>query len=280
MARSPAGTILTETHRKRQESLTALVLRDLLGLWERIVRPDDFATFEAFAEAAAVLVGVRRAESAELAAQYYAQFREAEGVPGTGPLMLAGAATLGDDEATPVVPQQYPQNELSGLLRGAALQAMVQSRRAGESLDTASQRALVAVQGSAVRVALDGGRDLLRDAIAADAEAIGYVRVPDADPCSFCAMLAANGLIKKEITELDRSRWVRGPTGRRMRPRVTRLPKIQVHDHDQCTLEPFFEGSQLPPGAERYRQLWDEVTERQSGRNARIAFRRALEGRA
>jgi len=209
VARTSEARILTETHKRRQEVLTASLLAELVRLWRQIVNPGDPRTFHAFAEAAAAVIGLRRAESAALAADYYAAFRAAEGVGAPGPLIAGTALAAVPGEKPEVVPREVPRERVVGLIRGAALSGMVAAVRAGLSPAEAMNVALVRVQGSASRVVLNGGRDLLSDAVRRDPAAIGWYRVTDDDPCHFCAMLASRGLYKKRVTVVDRTRWVR-----------------------------------------------------------------------
>ncbi|MBA9002018.1 VG15 protein [Thermomonospora cellulosilytica] len=243
MARTPEADVLTRVHRQRQISLAAAVVQDLMQLWRAIVDPNDPSTWQRFAELAATLIGLRRRDSAGLAADYYRAFRTAEGVDEGAPTVVM-AATL----AAPTVGEQ---------VRAAGLAGYAGGRRAGQAPEQAARNGLVRATGTATRMVLSGGRTTLVDSVRADRQALGWIRIVDANPCAFCAMLASRGPVYKSA----------------------RTGGFQAHDHCGCTAEPVYRGSRLPAANARLERLWNEVTQGKSGRNALNAFRRHLEGR-
>jgi len=102
------------------------------------------------------------------------------------------------------------------------------------------------------------GRDTVMAAVESDSECIGFARATGGVACSFCAMLASRGAVFKSSDSGG----------------------FQAHDGCNCTVEPVYSSNPvLPPGAEQYRDLWDEATAGLGGVDARNAFRRALTGR-
>jgi hypothetical protein len=216
LARTPEGAALTRVHQARQDSLAAAVLRDLLALWTSIIDPGDLSTFQRFAELAATMIGLRRRDSAGLAAAYYEQFRRTEEVEG-GPTVVLAAPLAAD--------------AVQGAVRAAGLAGFTNGRRAGQTPEQAARNGFVRAGGTATRLVLDGGRRTLVDSIARDRQALGWLRVTDADPCAFCRVLASRGPEYKSRESAH----------------------FQAHDHDRCTPEPFYQGSQMPALSQGFR---------------------------
>ncbi|MFD4172511.1 VG15 protein [Streptomyces anulatus] len=87
------------------------------------------------------------------------------------------------------------------------------------------------------RLAEMGGRDALADARENDPEVIGYYRKTDADPCGFCAMLAARGAAYTETRNASRS----------TRAFVSEEDPDQYHRNCHCQTLPLFRGVSMPP---------------------------------
>jgi hypothetical protein len=181
MARTDAGAALTARHHGQQVAVRSRVLAALLRLW-RFVDPTNLAgTINPFSAAAAALVQAGHRDSARTASAYYVAFRSAEGARG------AVAVALGSP----------PDADLISIaLRAAGLAGIIRARQAGATPQVAADRGFVRVAGSASNLVLDGGRQTITDATASDPAATGlWLRVTDADPCAFCAMLAARGAV-------------------------------------------------------------------------------------
>jgi hypothetical protein len=248
VARSAAGAELTRQHRAAQQAIRAGLLRDLLALWAAVQVADLAGTIGRFTAAAAVLVRARYQESAETAEEYVTEFRTAEGAAGALTILLA------DPPAALVV---------AGLVRGAALSGVLKGRQRGFSAEAAARNGFVKASGTASNLALDGGRQVVTDATAADRASTGrWQRVAGGSACAFCAMLAS-----------------RGPAFE------ARSAKFEAHPGCSCSAEPVFEGSKLPDTSARYRDLWSEaqrdVLPDVDGTTnpALTAFRRLLEAR-
>jgi hypothetical protein len=102
------------------------------------------------------------------------------------------------------------------------------------------------LSGASSRFALMGGRNTVIQAVATDPSAIGWERVLDDNPCSFCTMHAANGPYTPDMTD------------------------FHPHDNCNCVARPLFRG-QIPVNAELGTK-WRKVTKGKSGKDARMAW--------
>lgn len=239
MARTPEGALLTERHRLLQVRLSAAALRDLLTLWGTVDPTNLAGTIAAFTRAGAVVVRAGRRASAAAASRYYVDFRRMEGVGGHVVMTL---------------PELPPDDKLEGAIRGAGLAGIMNARARGLALDVAHRNGYVKLAGSAAQLVLGGGRETLLGAIHADPQAQGFQRVTDGGACAFCRMVASQGVIYKDEGTAN----------------------FEAHGHCGCSAEPFFEGSQLLPANERFRQEWNEATSGLSGAEALNAYRQSL----
>jgi hypothetical protein len=258
VARTPEGEAITKAFQARQVALTATVLRELLRLWNALVKPGDFSTFQQFAEAAAAIVGLRRQDAVNLAMTYYQEFRVAEDVgtltAPTQTLVFAGASALRempilgvtrelrsepgrviDGSFTPLPALPLDETQVATGLRAASLSSVASARRAGQSYETATKTAFVRTSGTATRLVNDGARDTITRSVKRDDKALGWLRSTDDDPCAFCRMLASRGPVYK----------TRATAG------------FQAHDHDRCHPEPFFEGSVVPRLNQQFKREYD-----------------------
>jgi hypothetical protein len=204
MAATAAGAELTRAYRAGQQALQARSLRELLVLWRAVDVTNLTGTIDLFVRAAVLLTRRDNAESAGLAARYYALFRAAENVPGNAPAVSLAAAPA----------PEY----LSGQLRGAALKGVIDARRAGLAVARAKDQGLVRVTGEFVKQVLAGGRMTILDATKRDRRAVGWVRAGSGSPCSFCRGLIAGGPVYKTAGAAD----------------------FAAHDHCNCTPEPLY----------------------------------------
>lgn len=215
MAVTEAGQALTRRQRQVQLQIRARTLQDFQQLWP-LWTVGDARSFENLMAATVPLVELRRAASAEAAADYYRAFRMVE--EGT-PTSAIPAATV-DPEAVTVS------------LRATGIAQARRSLAAGYTVEAARRTALTTMSGAVTRHVLDGGRRTIEQTIREDRSALGWIRVTDGDPCSFCAMLAARGPVY--LSEGRGSR-VGADFGR---VRGTRRRGDSYHDFCACTVEP------------------------------------------
>lgn len=108
------------------------------------------------------------------------------------------------------------------------------------------------------QLVLDQGRRATIDATEADKEAKGWARVPEPDACSFCAMLVTRGAVYKSRASAS----------------------FETHPNCRCNVEPVFNAYEPTAQIREWQRIWDEqIKGKFSGRDARVAFRQALEGR-
>lgn len=203
MAQTAAGTARSARHRLEQLAVRSALLRDLLRLWP-LFEPTDFATWDRFVPAAAVLVRSRHRDSAGVALRYLADFRRLEGV--TAPL-------------EPVLADPPPEAVTREALRATGLMGTLNARRAGLSLAAAAANGFVRVSGSATRLVLAGGRDTILSTLQDDTAKPGWQRVTGGRACDFCRMLAGRGAVYGAATV-----------------------HFQAHDHCSCMAEPAYRG--------------------------------------
>lgn len=195
MALTDFGRQLTELHRQGQLRIRAETLSEFLQIWPLFDLDDIDGTWPAVAAAIAGVVERQRRESAEQAARYYRQFRQVEGLP---------------DRYDPDPVVALDRQALLGtlfLLGPIGAKKQIARRRPNVAADTTTR-----VAGSVTRQVLNGGRDTLMQAVDREPRAQGWQRVTDADPCDFCADIAAEG--------------------------VQSGAQFQAHDHCGCTTEP------------------------------------------
>lgn len=239
MARTAAGSAITEAHRVIQIRLATGLARDLALLWRPVDPTDIRGTLEPFARAGMAVTLNARRSSASAAQSYYAMFRQVEGVPG---------------EFRPNLARDPDPNVLRGGLFGAGAQGMINGRRRGMDVAKAAENGFVKASGAAIQIAANGGRETLLAAVSSDPQARGYQRVTDGDPCAFCQMIASQGIIAYDESSAG----------------------FESHGHCGCTAEPAFEGSQVRAQNATYRADWEQATAGLSGSDALKAYRSYL----
>lgn len=248
MASTPEAAALTEAHRRGQLALRAATLQDFLTIWRAFAIGDIAGTWPAVEAALVALIQARWAVSAGLAASYYQQFRAAEGVT--------------DDVVTRLAPVPSVA-EIAGPLQ------IIGPKQAGRLVALARPDAaavtLTNVAGEVSRQTLNGGRTTILDTADADPVALGYARVTDGNPCSFCALLASRGPVYRteRAAKLDRS-------------------GEKYHRKCGCSAEPVFDRNAAWPGKGReYAEIYKQAKRnaRKSGDDVTIEFRRLIEGR-
>ncbi|MFD9949693.1 hypothetical protein [Nonomuraea sp. NPDC059022] len=181
--------------------------------------------------------------SAAVANAYYEQARTEAGVPGF---------------YLPVTPEALADELLKVALDATGIAAFKRAIALGRTPEEALHLAGVSLSGSVSRLVLSGGRDAILGNVQRDERAIGWARITDKDPCSWCAMLAS-----------------RGPVFR-----SKRTASFQAHDHCACMAVPVWSRDEawLQHSRDLYEQ-WQKATVGQSGADARKAWRRHWDSR-
>lgn len=243
MAATVVGAQLTELQRVAQLRLAARTIAQMRAVWGLLDPAELDATFERWLRVAIPVVQNNRAASARLAAAYLAAFRQAElGTLADLPVVLAAPADV--KAVTTSLLVTGPGSVKKAMTRGVDL---------ARAVDVAEARSSAA----AMRHALDGGRTLIADTVAADGQALGWARVASSTACAFCAMVASRGPeYGSEATA-----------------------RFDAHDGCRCGAEPVYSpDAAWPANSQRYRDLWDETAK--GSDDPLNSFRRALAGGA
>ncbi|QGH75744.1 head maturation protease [Gordonia phage Syleon] len=141
--------------------------------------------------------------------------------------------------------------------------------------------------GSAIQVAMDGGRDLVDAESRRDERVVAWQRITDANPCYFCALLAANGPVEKRTIYRNNKAW--NVNRRNLLPfapnaafEATGEPDniAKAHDHCRCTLIPVYgDNFHVSEVAKEAAALWKESSKgkRNSPKEALNNYRRAYD---
>lgn len=176
MALTSEGKRLTEAHRLEQIRLGAQGALVAGALWRELDVSNLDASSPSWLLANTVLVDSYFDQSATVAARYVPAYRQAEvGVRG------GAVAAEWNAAATQGVLMLAGPIRVKSLIRDGVA-PMEAHRRAGSAFVGIMRKQILA-----------GGRDTVANSGRADQRAIGYRRVTDGDPCTFCAMLASRG---------------------------------------------------------------------------------------
>lgn len=210
MALTAEGKALTEAHRVGQIAIGARAETTARLLWP-MLDPEQLDRYEP-AWMAATLSALQplHEDSARLASAYIEEYRRAEGAS-SAPL---GAAAWG---------QSYMRENLhlAGPVRVKLL------TKGGMTGAAAASAALTKFGGIARRGVMQGGRMMVHETAKRDGNVVGWRRVTDGDPCTFCAMLATRGPVYGKDT-------LRGDV---LRPARGGGEALLYHGHCGCTGE-------------------------------------------
>ena len=211
MASTAEGRALTEANRLQQLAVAARAVVVSRALWRQLDPMDLDRSLERWLPAQLATLRRFYGESQELTRAYLANYRLAE---------IAGAVE-------PVVTPLFPTAEMrnAALLAGPVRVKMLIGR--GETATSAHAKAFTKFSGIARRQVLDGGRKMIDSTTASDSRAIGWRRVTDGNPCTFCAMLASRGPVYQ----------AKSAQGNVMRPLRGGGSGLRYHGHCGCTAE-------------------------------------------
>lgn len=200
MAATLAGRRLTEAHRLAQARLGAQTVARMRTIW-RLMDPDDVdGSFDRWLAAALPLIQAQRSTSSQLAVNYLTLMKQMEFGP--------------QARLDPVIafPAAFRAVSTSLLVTGplSVKRAMSRGVPIGRAWDTAE----AASSASAMRFALEGGRETITGTTRADPQARGFVRVASGNACNFCEDLAGIEFADDAV--------------------------FQAHDGCSCTAEPVY----------------------------------------
>lgn len=241
---------LSAGYQAQQRVVSSSLIQDivrLLKLLFNVGQPE--ATWPAAQAAIVGMVLASRQRSASIAGPYYQQLRTAAGVSGS---------------IIPASPRDLEPERLTQALDSAGMAVMRQSLRLGATPEKARDRMAVTLSGTASRLALEGGRDVMEATSHDDEDALGWVRVGDGDSCAWCAMLISRGAV-----------FASGKTAGDVR-----YGGAKYHDHDGCQAVPIFDAdSPLLHKSDAMYALWKQITAGHGGEDARKVWRRYWDNR-
>lgn len=196
-----------EDQRAAQIAVKGAFLAQFVPTYELLDFEDIDGSKAAWTEAALASIRQWRQRSADVAVRGYRSAKR---------LFLPGRATI----ATPTIAMDWAAADRAALKSLAVTGPSELKKQIGLGLseDEAKQNGLTAVSGAASRQVLRGGRSTTLQLVAADPQAVGWVRVTSGSPCAFCLMLSSRGPAYKSQESAG----------------------FQAHDHCSCTAVPVF----------------------------------------
>lgn len=244
-----------EVHQVSQEAVAALILPLLQAAWDLLDFDRLEETLPRFRDAVQAVVNHYGQAASAMAAQHFKAVRSRAGVPGR--------------VSIPAV-SPIPDGFVDQMVAEAVAVAMEDVETARGDLDAAAEQ-----------LVLDQGRKQMMTAAALDDAARGWARIPNAGACSFCLMLAlraSNGLLYTSKAAATMNRRSRRNAARPDQP-FKGAGAFKAHDNCRCTVEPVFGRYEATAQVREAQKTWDEVTKGRTGKDARAAFRQAVEGR-
>ena len=313
---------LVEQQRRQQVAVRSGFLAEFLAAWGLLNVADLDATLPGWLRVIMRLIRVFRQESADLALDHYRELRRI-GAPEDALPMPEVAFDLGDlveserrisrvtrtrrSPASAGDPLRWTREPVALRRDGRQPGLTIRWDRAdsaaevalrvtgpinikarvarGESPERAARAALVEASGAASRQVLNGGRNTQMALVHSDRAALGWVRVTDSNPCSFCSMLASRSVTWGPYAKDSFAKANEKFSGKAFEaqhaddPRIVGRGQVKVHDHCQCGIAVVFRRDDpLLDQGKRYRELWDaHIRNRYSGEAALRAWRRLHE---
>lgn len=267
MALSAEAARLTEAHQASQTRRAAVIALLVQRLFQRTVNPADPGTAVRWIDLVLPQIIAASNTSAGLARAYYTAFRILEG-PGLEPFTPEPTIDLPVAEQIRtslwVTGPKALDDKVAKIRRNADISPTLERAMIQDAITEAGDQA----GGAAARHATEGGRAQIKDSVAEDRVALGWLRVTKTNPCYFCAMMASRGPVYQDDSFDDSNELFRGDG------------PAKAHDHCVCSLQPVY--SRKDPGLDRaneWETLWINSTKGKSGSAAVNAFRQAYEGR-
>lgn len=224
--------------RAAQDFLMLMLLRDVLKVWGGLNLQDVRSSWPVLRIAIAALVRERFGLSVAQAQAYYAEARRAAGIAGSFP--------------APSVPLPSPEL-IQATLDSTGPYALLGRIKRSQPVPTAMQNTGVILSGAASRLVLNGARQVILQSVKDDSEAVGWMRVTAANPCSWCAMLASRGASYRSAASAG----------------------FKAHNLCRCTAQAVFSHRDAEALTDSpLRQQWDDATAGLSGKDALNAWRR------
>lgn len=214
----------------------------LAQAWRLVDLNNLQGTLPRFVQAVTAIMRKYAPAAAELASRYYDSTRESSGAGGSPP-----AVTI-----PPISPDAVNQLVVDVV---------------STALDNPSKPPLDALDAEAEQLVLDHGRQQIIQMSQEDPQAKGWARVVEPGACSFCLMLAMRGPVYKSRTTANFRAHKPKPDG--------------SGGLCRCHAEATFNHWEPQASVRAAQKIWDQVVTKpgRMGRDARAAFRQAMEGR-
>lgn len=186
MATAVAARRLSEAHRVAQLKVAHDTIRTVSASWTLLDPTDLDRTFVRWFDAILPAIEGHRATSARIAANYLKTSKQ---------FALGPAAKV-----VPVLALEVPREAVTTSLLVTGPLSIKRAMTRGIQLATAVNTAEGASASTAMRFALDGGRQTIVDTVNTDRQARGWMRETSGKPCDFCEMLAGRGAVYTEAT--------------------------------------------------------------------------------
>lgn len=205
MALTAEGAELTDAHRLEQIALAAQVAARSQVLWRRLSTDDISRSSRPWLATQLALVESAYTASSDMAGDYIDGYRRLESPRNSSPIR---SATFDRETVSNVLMAQGPWR-IKVYIGG------------GMTPEAAHSKVTNNLTGAVRRSVLMGGREAIDDTTADDSRAIGWRRVTDGSPCTFCAMLATRGPVYRS----EETASAIAGTG------------LEYHNHCGCTAE-------------------------------------------
>lgn len=211
MALTAEGRALTESHRVGQIAIGARAEAAARLLWPMLDQVDLDRSEPAWMAASLNALRPHYEDSVKLSGAYLREYRKAEGA-----------------QSAPLGKAPWDQRYMAENLHFAGPVRVKLLVKEGMTGTAAVAAALTKFGGIARRGVMSGGRMMIHDTATKDNRAIGWRRVTDGDPCTFCAMLATRGPVYASRDTLH---------GNVLRPSRDGGEGLHYHGHCGCTGE-------------------------------------------
>lgn len=181
MALTAEGKALTASHQRQQIALATRAQAASRPIWKSVLRAQGVWLASQIG-----LLADFYARSQDLTEAYLEAYRSAEGV-----------APSGFERAS------FPVAEMTSVMLVGGPYSVKNLIGDGLTGDQALAKGFNKFSGLVSRQVLSGGRLLIADSTANDRNAIGWRRVSDGNPCTFCAMLVTRGPVYKSRETAD-----------------------------------------------------------------------------
>ncbi|MBF4549678.1 hypothetical protein [Pseudoclavibacter sp. VKM Ac-2888] len=225
MARTADGRALTEAHRLAQIRVGAQAEVAARALWPRLDVDDIDASVPMWMAANLVVAERQHDASVAMAAAYLEEYQRAE----VGRPVIPAGADFDAEEVRAMLLINGPNR----------VKALINKGLTGPEAHAA---AVTKYGGIVRRATMAGGRRTVDETARSDQRAVGWRRVTDGNPCTFCAMLASRGPIYGTQAST---------AGDVMRPTRGGGEGLRYHGHCGCTAEIVY-GAWIPNESELY----------------------------